>query len=206
MIWLLVSSGRGPVECQVSVNEISKIILKEALTLNIEAELIDSEESPYGLFSALIALRSEDAETFAKSWTGTIKWICQSSIRKEHKRKNWFISVSLLSPPSIAMTIKESDLKYEAMCASGPGGQNVNKVASKIRLLHIPTGIVVTAQEERSQYRNKALALARLNEALSNQSKQNIATAEKDRWQAHNELERGNEIRIYKGPTFERIK
>ena len=206
MRWLLVSAGRGPVECQVAVGQALKEICKEAVSLNIEAEVIDSEEAPYGLFSGLIALRSDDAETFAKSWTGTIKWICPSSIRKDHRRKNWFIGVSLLSPPPANMSIKDSDLKYETMRASGPGGQHVNKTDSAVRLTHIPTDIVVSAQEERSQYRNKSLALARLNEALNNLAKQNVAKAEKDRWVEHNNLERGNEIRIYKGLNFERVK
>jgi peptide chain release factor len=91
------------------------------------------------------------------------------------------------------------------MKASGPGGQNVNNVSTKIRLTHIPSGTIVVAQEERSQHRNKALALARLYEILSNQNQNKIEESKKDKWAQHSNLERGREIRTYNDLDFKRI-
>ena len=201
-----MTTGRGPDECQLAISGLLKVLQKEALSSKVEYEYLDSEDGPYGPLSALVALRGEGADALAQSWKGSIKWICQSSIRPTHRRKNWFVGVSILSPPPTNTIIKDSDLRYDTLRSSGPGGQHVNRTESAVRLVHLPTGITIMAQEERSQHRNKALALARLNKTLADKDQANVAESEKDRWSSHNDLERGNEIRIYSGEDFRRIK
>lgn len=92
----------------------------------------------------------------------------------------------------------------ETMRASGPGGQQVNKTESAVRVTHIPTGLTVVAREERSQHMNRKLAVARLGELMKSQEKSAELQGKRDRWQQHNELERGNPIRTYEGTEFKR--
>jgi peptide chain release factor len=204
MIWLQLTSGRGPEECNLAVAGLLNVILDEAKAVNLECDVLETEDSEHGYRSALVSVQGEAEETFAQSWKGTVRWICQSPIRKEHRRKNWFLGISVLTPPTQAETIHESDLKYESMRASGPGGQNVNKTETKIKLTHLPTGIAVTSQEERSQHRNKALALAKLTRIMNEAKTVAEADALQDRWSKHDELQRGGEIRIYTGLDFKR--
>jgi peptide chain release factor len=90
------------------------------------------------------------------------------------------------------------------MRSSGPGGQHVNRTESAVRITHVPTGIVAVAREERSQHRNRSLALARLAAALTGREREADRAAERERWSRHDALERGNPIRVYVGERFKR--
>jgi peptide chain release factor len=178
------------------------LLCAEAVKAQLEADIIDFHQSRHGLLSALIRIDGDEAETFATAWQGTIQWICPSPLRSKGSRKNWFITGDVISPPSPEQAFAERDLKFEACRASGPGGQHVNKTNSAVRLTHLPTGLVTQAQEERSQHRNKALAMARLSALLDARSDTAMKQAERAKWEAHDDLVRGNPIRIYTGVTF----
>jgi peptide chain release factor len=94
------------------------------------------------------------------------------------------------------------DLRFEAYRASGPGGQHVNKTNSAVRVTHSPTGLTATAQEERSQHQNKALAIARLAAILASHDRAAKAKVRSNRWSQHNQLIRGDERRTYEGMSF----
>ncbi len=205
-IWLQVTSGRGPAECQLAVAHLAALLLDEAAAAGIEAELIDSMpgEARGCLLSALLALSGAQAQSFAVRNSGSVQWVCASPLRPGHKRKNWFVAVDCLAPPACetADTIRLADVTFEAMRASGPGGQHVNKTESAVRATHLPTGLVATAREERSQAMNKRLALARLSAMLASEADDKRADADRERWQRHDQLERGRPVRVFKGAAF----
>ena len=205
-IWLQISSGRGPGECQLAVARLARVLTEDAERAGLTVEMIDSVdgEARDALLSALIAISGEDAQAFARRNAGTVQWVCPSPLRPGHKRKNWFVAVDHLSPPpeKAADRIRIADVTFEAMRASGPGGQHVNKTESAVRATHRTSGLVATAREERSQAMNKRLALARLASLLAAGAEAEQADADRVRWAKHDDLERGRPVRVFKGPDF----
>jgi peptide chain release factor len=148
--------------------------------------------------SVLLAIVSEeDVTRFVRGWQGTVQWIARSPFRPEHKRKNWFVGVEVM-PPVEESRFDAGDVKFETMRASGPGGQHVNRTESAVRVTHVPTGLQATASEERSQHRNKKLAVARLAAKLAEIEAGEQAASRDERWRAHRALERGNATRMYR--------
>lgn len=201
--WMLVTSGRGPEECGWVVSRTVKRILEEAAKLNFKAVVIEAIPSDMDncLKSALISIDGDDPGFFLSQWAGTIQWTGQSMFRPNHKRKNWFIGVSIIQAPNQEKT-DFNELKIERMKASGPGGQHTNKTESAIRITHMPTGISATAQEERSQQLNQKLALARLYQKLNMEQERVKMELQRERWEEHNSIERGNAIKVFHGMDF----
>lgn len=202
--WLQVTSGRGPAECAWVVARVVERILEEAAAQGNEARVLETVAGgePGTLRSALIALEGEGLEAFIRAWEGTVQWVGRSPFRPHHKRKNWFVGVSRLSPPECPQW-SESDLRFDTFRASGPGGQHVNKTESAVRVTHLTTGLSATAQEERSQALNRKLAMARLAELLQREGNRAKRAHEQERWGQHNRLVRGNAVRVFHGTSFE---
>jgi peptide chain release factor len=200
-LYLQITSGRGPAECCRVVAEVLKMLLAEALQNGYEAEVVEREEGvvEHTLFSAVIALvgNADDPDKFAASWEGTILWISRSPYRKFHRRKNWFVGVQRLAVPEPS-DCSEHDICFQTLRASGPGGQHVNKTESAVRATHIPSGISVTASDNRSQLQNKRLAVERLMVKLAAVEQQKMLASVQDNWQNHNRLQRGNPVKVIK--------
>lgn len=200
--WIQVTSGRGPEECCWVVAQVVDCIHKSA-TKKLKVQTLETicGDKPNTLKSALLAVEGDAVSNFITHWEGTIQWVGKSMFRPKHKRKNWFVGVSSLSPFN-SKECNEKDIKIDKMRASGPGGQHVNKTESAIRVTHIPTGLIAVAQEERSQYLNKKLALSRLSEKLKQFDISKKLKNQQERWNQHNILERGNPVLVYEGKKF----
>jgi peptide chain release factor len=185
------------------VGRVFERIEKEARAQGVHTELLEaSVGDEKGSFkSLLLAIEGEGLEAFCHRWNGSILWIGTSPFRPRHKRKNWFIGVSHLVPPEERMR-SEQDFRVETMRASGPGGQHVNKTSSAVRVTHVPTGLVATAQEERSQHQNRKLAFARMDMLLQEKDRERGMAAQQTLWDLHNSLERGNPVRTFTGAAF----
>lgn len=197
---LHITAGKGPQECRWVVGQLARAFLREARELGLEAEVLDGTEELSA--SVLLRIAGEGALDFALKRIGTNQWIGTSPQRPGHKRRNWFVGVALAPQPDAVPDLGEHDVVYQAMRASGPGGQHVNKTDSAVRATHLPTGLVATAQEQRSQHANRKLARLKLAIMLEERRGQALDDARRSQWQAHQELERGNAVRAYAGPGF----
>ncbi len=202
-ILLQITSGRGPVECCRVVMQLAQALLADARNNNLHVEIIEEESGPEKgtLHSALIHLEGSEAEQFASGYEGTIQWIGTSAFRPGHKRKNWFVGIQRVPIPE-SSSFSEKDIRIETMKGSGPGGQHVNTTESAVRAVHLLTGLSAIARDERSQSANRKRALERLAILLSRQGEREAAKAQRLRWDAHNELVRGNPVRVYEGNDF----
>ena len=194
-----ISAGRGPEECCRAVYKTLQLLWQEAKSQNIKLSII--EEYPTELkncfSSVMISIEGVDATRFAMEWTGTVQWIAQSPFRAMHKRKNWFIGISTFDEKE-QMEWNDKDVRFETTRASGPGGQNVNKVETSVRGIHLPTGIQVLAMDSRSQLENKKHCLERLKAKVHFEQKGREMHQQQALWQNHNELQRGNPIKTIK--------
>lgn len=206
-VLLQITSGRGPVECAWVAARLVESLTAEARQAGLKVDTVEEEVGPEGgtLLSALLQVEGENAEDFAAGLEGTIQWIGYSRYRPGHKRKNWYAGVQRFV---LAQTIAFSDreVRIETLRSSGPGGQHVNTTESAVRAIHLPTGLVAISRDERSQQANRKRALARLAALVGKRGQEQLDAARRQRWDSHNELVRGNPVRIYQGERFARVQ
>ena len=200
-IYLQITSGRGPAECCRVVALVLEKMLIQARQLGLITEVIEREEGEMNrtLFSAIIFLEGSKIDEIVDEWEGTIQWIAQSPYRIYHKRKNWFVGVNSFTPTELN-EIDAKYITYQTLRSSGPGGQHVNKTESAVRATHAPSGLSVTASDQRSQMQNKKLATERLLIKLLAWNQEQTMQKAQENWNNHNSLERGNPVKVIQEP------
>lgn len=196
-----ISSGKGPAECERAAARVLEKFLKEARSRGIRAEVLHKTDGYFNgtILSALVRIEIPDGNNFPAEWEGSILWIATSPYRRYHKRRNWFTGCRVFElPPAFAW--KENEVRFETCRSSGPGGQNVNKVETAVRGIHLPTGIQVTASDSRSQHQNKQLCRQRLRAKVEGAHMQQLQQLEQEQWLEHHSLQRGNPVKTFAEP------
>ena len=106
---------------------------------------VDEQAWSYAEFQAEVEQTAQELPEL----DGSVLWICKSPYRPGHKRKNWYVDVSILD--QVPRISEERMVRFETFCSGGKGGQHVNKVETGVRIIHVPTGISVVSTEARSQ-------------------------------------------------------
>lgn len=202
-IYMQISAGRGPAECAWVVAQLLRFILSELKTTGLICKVISRNKGsePGTINSCLIQITGQDVREKTKGWEGTVQWIGKSPYRKFHKRKNWFVGISLFME-SEHHGYKEADLAFSTYRASGPGGQHRNKVETAVRVTHKLSGITVTASDSKSQLQNKKAAIEKIKLALSQLDIDKIRERIDEQWREHLSLQRGNPVKVFEGGSF----
>jgi peptide chain release factor 2 len=166
----------------------------------------DNEEA--GISSASIAIRGPMAYGYLKGESGIHRLVRISPFNAEGKRQTSFAAVDVSPEVSdeIEVEIRDEDIREDVYRASGAGGQHVNKTSSAIRLTHLPTGIAVQCQNERSQHKNRAIALKMLRARLARIEEEKREAQQAAKYNQMPKVGFGSQIRNYFLHPDQRVK
>jgi peptide chain release factor 2 len=204
-----IHAGTGGTDAQDWAEILLRMYLRWAADRSFQVELVEaSPGEEAGLKSATFTVRGENAYGILKAERGVHRLVRLSPFDQAHRRHTSFaqVIVSPLLPEDESVDIDEGDLRIDTYRASGAGGQHVNKTDSAVRITHLPTGIVVSVQNERSQSANKQTALrilkSRLAELAEEERERELA---KERGQAQ-QADFGSQIRSYVLHPYQLVK
>jgi len=197
---LSIHAGTGGTDAQDWAYILLRMYIRWAEKKGYKVKIVDilsGEEA--GIKNAVLLIEGQRAYGYLKGEKGVHRLIRISPFDANSRRHTSFASVTVIPEieKDIEVEIRPDDLKIETMKASGHGGQHVNKTETAVRITHLPTGIVVTCQNERSQYLNKMTALKILKAKLYQLEKQKLEQKKESLIGEKKEISWGNQIRTY---------
>ena len=206
---LTISAGAGGTDAQDWAEMVLRMYQRWAADRGFQMELVEaSPGEEAGLKSATATVKGENAYGILKAERGVHRLVRLSPFDAAHRRHTAFsqVVVAPLLPDDDDVEIDEGDLRIDTYRASGAGGQHVNKTDSAVRITHLPTGIVVQCQNERSQMSNKQTALRILKSRLAElQEEQREAELARERGAAQ-DIGFGSQIRSYVLHPYQLVK
>ena len=206
---LAIHAGAGGTESQDWADMLMRMYLRWAERRGYKTEVLDtSPGEEAGIKSAIISVNGDYACGYLKSEHGVHRLVRLSPFDADHARHTSFALVEVMpeAKADVDVQIAPDELKVDTFRSSGPGGQHMQKTSSAVRLTHLPTGLVVTCQSERSQYQNKEIAMKILQARLLELE---LARRDKERAKLkgkHVAAGWGNQIRSYVLHPYKKVK
>ena len=198
--FLDIQAGAGGTEAQDWAQMLMRMYIKWAARRGFQCEVVDSSPGDVaGMKSATLEIRGDYAYGWLRTEIGVHRLVRKSPFDSGNRRHTSFASV-FVSPEiddDITIELNPADIKMDVYRSSGAGGQHVNKTESAVRLTHVPSGIVVACQNERSQHKNRATAMKMLKAKLYELEVNKRNAAAKVLEESKSDVSWGHQIRSY---------